>query len=178
MDGTIVHYFQSIIGRFPFFDGIAVFFASYLPYLFVVAFLACLYVKGAFVGSSPLARKQARLRFILGTFLALLLASGIVAPLIHYLYGRARPFAEFGWTPLFAHEADPSFPSRHATLMFTLAAAMWQLRKKWGYWFFGFASLTAVARAYSLVHYPSDVVFGALIGILAVYSVSRIARFR
>ncbi len=178
MDAVVVRYFQSIIGRVPFLDGLAVFFATYLPYFFIIAFVVCLYVKGSFAGVSPLARKQARLRFILASLLAVLIASGIVAPLIHYLYGRARPFAEFDWTPLFAHGATPSFPSSHATLMFTLAASMWQVRKKWGYWFLAFAALTGMARVYSLVHYPSDVVCGALIGIFAVYFVNRIARFR
>ncbi|MSR73514.1 MAG: phosphatase PAP2 family protein [Candidatus Pacebacteria bacterium] len=178
MDGTLVEYAHSIIGRVPFMDGLAVFFASYLPYLFVIAFIVCLYANDAFLGSSPLARKQARLRFILRVILALLIASGIITPFIHYLYGRARPFAEFNWTPLFAHEATPSFPSSHATLMFTLAASIWQLRKKWGYWFFATAALTGFARVYSLVHYPSDIICGALIGIFVVYFVNLIARFR
>ncbi len=177
MDRAFAEYAHSFIGRLPFVDGIAVFLASYLPYLFVAGFIACLHVRGAFAGSSPLARKQARLKFVLGAVLALLIASGIVTPLIHYLYGRARPFAEFGWTPLFAHKASPSFPSGHATFMFVLAASMWRLRKKWGYWFFAAAALTGAARAYSLVHYPTDILFGALVGMLAVFAVSRVTRF-
>ena len=122
----------------------------------------------------PLLRKKRRLQFILAMFLAVLIASGIIEPLVNYLYGRVRPFAEFGWVPLVAHDANPSFPSAHATLMFTLAAGVWQLHKKWGYWFFAGALLTGIARVYALVHYPTDIIFGALLGILAVFFVSRI----
>lgn len=176
MDRAIVHYAHSLIGRVPFLDGLAVFFASYIPYLFFVAFILCLYAKGAFSAGFALARKQARLRFVLMVLLAILIAWGIISPIIHYLYARPRPFAEFGWTPLFAHKASPSFPSAHATFFFALAASMWQLKRKWGYWFLAAAALIGVARVYSLVHYPTDILFGALIGIATVYAVSRIAR--
>lgn len=178
MDRAIVQYAHSIIGRVPFLDGLAVFFASYLPYLYVVVFISLLYARGTFGEGSALVRKQRRLQFILATVLALLIASGVVVPLIHYAYAVPRPFAEFGWTPLFAHEASPSFPSSHATLMFTLAASMWQVRRKWGYWLFAASCVTGFARVYSLVHYPTDILFGALFGVLTVLVVSRIARFK
>lgn len=173
MDRAAVQYAHSLIGRVPFLDGLAVFFASYAPYLFVAAFVSVLYVKGAFGDVTGLVRKQRRLQFVLATILALLLASGIAAPAIHYAYGRARPFATFGWTPLFAHDANPSFPSNHATFMFTVAASMWQLRRRWGYWFFAAAFLTGAARVYALVHYPTDILFGAVVGIAAVFAVRR-----
>ena len=177
MDAVVVHYFQSIIGRFPFVDGLAVFFASYMPYLFVVVFLALPYTRGTFGTGSPLLRKQRRLYFVLMTVLALLIAWGIALHVIRYGYPRVRPFSEFGWTPLVAHKTSPSLPSGHATFMFTLAAAMWQLKRKWGYCFFGLAAVTGIARVYSLVHYPTDILAGALIGIATVYLVKRITRF-
>jgi undecaprenyl-diphosphatase len=121
----------------------------------------------------PLLYKKRRLQFVLTALFAILIVSGIIEPIINYFYSRARPFAEFGWAPLVAHEADPSFPSGHATFMFTLAASMWQLKKKWGQWFFACALLTGLARVYSLVHYPTDIIFGALLGILTVFFVSR-----
>lgn len=173
MDAVVVEYAHSIIGRFPFFDGVAVFLGQYMPYLFVIVFVLLPYARGTFGTGPALLRKQRRLHFVLMTVLAFLIASGIAAPLIHYLYGRARPFAAFDWTPLFAHEATPSFPSRHATIMFVLAAAMWQLKRSWGYWFFGLAAIIGIARVYSLVHYPTDILAGALIGIATVYFVRR-----
>jgi len=177
MDRAIVHYAHAFIGRVPVLDGVAIFFASYFPYLVASLFIVYVYHKSAFSGASGLLLKQHRLQFCLATLLAVLLASGIIAPIIHYLYGRARPFVAFGWESLFAHDTDPSFPSNHATLMFTLAASMWHIHKKWGYWFFAAAAIVGIGRVYSLVHYPTDIICGALIGICAVAIVNRIARF-
>lgn len=173
MDSAALHYAQSLIGRSPFFDGIAVFLAAYLPYCIVAAFVILLFTRGAFGDDVALARKKKRLQFFLMAILSLLIAWGIIVPLIHYAYGRARPFVEFGWTPLIAHEANPSFPSGHAAFLFVLAASMWQLNKKWGQWFIAAAMLNALARVYVLVHFPSDVICGALIGILVVFVVQR-----
>ncbi len=174
MDRVVAAYAYSFIGRVPFLDGIAVFFAAYMPYLFVVAFVAMLFTKGFFGADAPLAQKKQRLHFILKTILAVLLAWGIITPFIHYAYGRARPFAAFGWTPLIAHEASPSFPSGHAVFFFALAASAWRANKKWGKWFLIAASLNAVARVYALVHFPTDVIFGALLAIGVVFLVDRL----
>lgn len=177
MDRAAAQYAQSFIGRFPFLDGIAVFFGAYMPYVFVIAFVALLFTSRAFPELMPLDRKKRRLQFLLKAVLALLFAWGIILPLIHYGYGRARPFTALGVTPLIAHEATPSFPSSHATVMFTVAFATWQMRKKWGYWFLALATLTSIARVYALLHYPSDIIFGAVLGALAVLAVSHLTRF-
>ena len=173
MDRAVIQYAHSIIGRLPFFDGIAVFFASYFPYLFIVVFCAMLFIPSAFRERMPLLAKKRRLQFVLKTLLALIITWGIILPAVRYGYGRMRPFAEFGWTPLIAHEASASLPSGHATFMFTLAASIWQLKKKWGYWFFAGAMLTGAARVYALVHYPTDIIFGAAVSIAVVFLINR-----
>ena len=174
MDSAIVQYAHAFIGRSQFIDGVAIFSAAYLPYGIVLAFVVMLFTHGAFLGDTPLTRKKKRLEFVLMVVISLLVAWGLIVPLIHYAYGRPRPFAEFNWTPLVAHEADPSFPSGHAVFFFVLAVSMWQLNRKWGQWFAVAAALNALARVYALVHFPSDVIYGALIGSFVVFLVRRV----
>lgn len=59
-----------------------------------------------------------------------------------------------------------SFPSSHAVNNFAAALllAFFFPHAKW--WFFGFASLVAFSRVYVGVHYPSDIVGGAVIGMM------------
>jgi undecaprenyl-diphosphatase len=58
-----------------------------------------------------------------------------------------------------------SFPSSHAVNNFAgaLILTFFFPRAKW--WFFGFASIIAFSRVYVGVHYPSDVIGGAVIGL-------------
>ena len=64
-----------------------------------------------------------------------------------------------------------SFPSSHAVNNFAgaLILAFFFPRAKWC--FFGFAALVAFSRVYVGVHYPSDIIGGAVIGLLCAGSV-------
>jgi undecaprenyl-diphosphatase len=68
-----------------------------------------------------------------------------------------------------------SFPSGHATVSFAcaavLAAALPRLRVP----LFALAALIAFSRVYVGVHYPSDVVGGAALGILIAIALRRLA---
>lgn len=64
-----------------------------------------------------------------------------------------------------------SFPSSHAVNNFAAALilAFFFPRAKW--WFFGFAAIVAFSRVYVGVHYPSDVIGGAVIGLFCAANV-------
>ena len=63
-------------------------------------------------------------------------------------------------------ESDSSFPSGHATVAFaSMTAVFLTVNKRYSWTGFVFAFLIAFSRIYIAVHYPSDVLFGIIIGI-------------
>ncbi len=68
-------------------------------------------------------------------------------------------------------ENDYSFPSGHTTAVFEMATALFlcfkSSKKKIAYLFPAIALCTAGSRIYLMVHYPTDVIGGMIVGILA-----------
>jgi undecaprenyl-diphosphatase len=58
-----------------------------------------------------------------------------------------------------------SFPSDTAALVFAMATGFWLVSRWWGVIWFCFAIASLGARVYFGLHYPGDVLAGALIGI-------------
>lgn len=58
-----------------------------------------------------------------------------------------------------------SFPSSHAVNNFAAAAVLSFYLRKWLWWFFAFGSVVAFSRVYVGVHYASDVLGGAVLGV-------------
>ena len=81
---------------------------------------------------------------------------------------RIRPY-DAGITHLIvARSADPSFPSDHATATFAIAAAyLLHGMRRLGFWFLAAAALVIVSRVYIGTHYVSDILGGAVTGIVA-----------
>jgi membrane-associated phospholipid phosphatase len=77
---------------------------------------------------------------------------------------RPRPVLE-GLPPLGGAPSSLSFPSAHATSSFAVATAMTRV-EPWGALAFVLAFALALGRPYLGMHYPSDVLVGAVIGVL------------
>ena len=95
--------------------------------------------------------------------------------LIKPLVGRVRPYEVVEGLKLMGKAAtDPSFPSGHSAASFASAVAMFpHLPKKAGIPLLVIAAMIAFSRLYIGIHYPTDVLFGIvdgiLLGILAVF---------
>lgn len=86
----------------------------------------------------------------------------VIKPLVH----RVRPcFSVEGVQALIGQPHSPSFPSSHAANSFGAATVLFAAQRRW--WALGFLVAAAVSfsRIYVGVHYPSDVLGGAALGI-------------
>lgn len=84
------------------------------------------------------------------------------------LVGRIRPYDQIeSLTRLVEEQVDFSFPSGHSAASFAAAFAIYlNLPKRYGLPALALAGLIALSRLYVGVHYPTDVLFGAISGIL------------
>ena len=102
--------------------------------------------------------------------------SVLVGDLLKGLIGRGRPFVggeanPFNFSFRSWNEAYSSLPSGHATTAFALAFAVSALWPQARTLMFGYAIVIAVSRLVLLAHHPSDVVAGALTGMIGAMAV-------
>lgn len=84
------------------------------------------------------------------------------------MYYHNQPFVELPHVnQLIAHAVDNAFPSDHSILFFSVCFSFFLVRKKEGWLWLVFACIVGVSRIWVGVHYPGDVLTGALIGIVA-----------
>jgi undecaprenyl-diphosphatase len=127
-------------------------------------------------------KKQA-LNFILFVVLTLVLTDQISSNLIKNMVGRLRPCSDpdlAGHVRLLLDNCSGgySFTSSHATNHFGFAMFVFilfkPLIKKWGRWLFVWAAAISYGQVYVGVHYPLDVLSGALLGCLIGFLTSRL----
>lgn len=112
--------------------------------------------------------------------LATLLVNTIV---LKNVFARPRPFVENSDFVTFLNSIgmslplDNSFPSGHTFVSFCCSAILvLELRKKWGFIYI-LSSCIALSRIFLCVHYPTDVLAGALIGTLVGVGVYFLANY-
>lgn len=162
LDTRITTTFVRVWGRRPTLDALFVTISAWTPML-MVALIAV-----AVFGISLTAREGAE---AVGSGGAAIFAA-IVARLINEPLGavfhRLRPFQMLGFVPLVPHDPGTSFPSNHATGAFALAVCMLSV-PGYGPILLLLAVGLTVSRVYVGLHYMTDVVAGALNGLLAAW---------
>lgn len=96
---------------------------------------------------------------------------------IGHVWDRPRPYQAHPHAiiPILARSSDPSFPSDHATAAFAIAFGVFFVRRRPGCLFLVFAALISASRVLAGMHYPTDVLAGAVIGLASGYLTARVA---
>ena len=121
------------------------------------------------IGMAMLYNKKYRtagIAVFIGLSFSLLVGNIILKPLVM----RLRPCLNYPWVPLLVSCPpinDFSFPSGHTFGSFAALAAMFNVLQDKEKWLLsGLAVLIGFSRMYLFLHYPSDVFFGCIFGII------------
>ena len=103
---------------------------------------------------------------------------GLFSALLKWMLGRARPTsigadAVFDYQPFSLQSEFTSLPSGHATTVFAAAVAITALWPRTGILMWPLAVTVALSRVLVMAHNPSDVIAGAIVGIVGALLVRR-----
>ena len=156
---------NSFAGRYLWLDAIAIFFAQYLGY--VVLFCLALFLLKNFAKN---------LRMVTEAIFSGILAKEIFVDIIRHLFPRDRPFIQDHIYSLIEHAVTPAFPSAHTAFYFAIGTSIYLYKKRAGTLFLLAASLIALGRVFSGVHWFSDILAGSLIGALSAFIINKVAK--
>ncbi len=158
--------FESInqfAGKNTIFDQIVLLFSNYGPILFVMVFVWLWFSKSG--------NQNDNRKIVLFALTIAVITIGI-DKIIEMSYFRPRPYVDHVVTLLVERSnLDPSFPSNHAAGSFALAFALFWKRRKAGSILLILACFMALSRIFIGVHYPMDVLAGAMIALAVTYVV-------
>ena len=102
---------------------------------------------------------------------ASVVSSAIVSNILKYAINRPRPFVTYPFLEKVTSGGSPSFPSGHTADAFSIATSLSIAYPKWYIIIpaYGWAGAVAYSRMDLGVHYPSDVLAGAIIGAGSAY---------
>lgn len=141
----------------PYIDGVFIFVARWLPWIFVCIF--CVDIIG---------RSLSQPKILLRAF-ALLVWSNILIAALKIFFAKPRPFEVLDITPLFYYSDFGSFPSGHAFLFASFVAFSVYLKSPLRFVYLGALFCVMFARVVVGVHFVGDVLFGAFLGFSLVY---------
>ncbi len=106
--------------------------------------------------------RRAGAEIIISLVLSLIIGNLILKNVVN----RDRPYEVYSaLVPLISKPVDASFPSGHTMSGFAAAASLFLNNRRAGIPALILAGLIAFSRMYNLVHFPTDVIAGAVIGV-------------
>ena len=165
MNDAIQDLVNGLAWRSDLLDAIGKFLAEDLIFIAIPVVLALWFL--------PMGRDRALNQRLAGLACVGVLVAVGMAVLLGHVYYQDRPFVgDTSTRLLLPHGIDNGFPSDHATAAFALAGALLVRRRLLGGVLVGVALVLGVARIFVGVHWPSDVLAAAVIGISTGVAVS------
>ncbi len=156
----------------PWLDALIVFRAAFLGYWIIAGLLAFGFA-AIWPRFSNLRRRNWEMVFI--ALLSAAVARFGLAEIARYFYSRPRPFEILPEIhQLIFRDGGGAFPSGHAVFSFAIAAVVFRYYPKTSILFFLAALNVSVARVQAGVHWPSDILGGAAIGVIAGLIVAQV----
>lgn len=162
IDITFLRWVNSWVGVSEWSDTLIIFSAEWLIW-WLTGFLAIFWIFGK--------DKHREFWLIAKALVAAVFSRFIVAEIIRYFYDRPRPFEVLNLYGLMDHPAGGSFPSGHAAYGFAIAAMVYFHYPKTGAAFFLIAIAIGFSRVAAGIHWPSDILGGAIVGIFSAWLV-------
>lgn len=161
-DTAIFNAIHSVAGQARILDWLIIFLGQYLPY-FLAAGAILLVLK-----TKDFRQKVYNFSFIV---LSTLLSRFLLTEIIRLIYNHPRPFEVLELTTLINHDGGGALPSGHAAFYFALALAIFFIHKRLGWWYLGATAAVALARVVAGVHWPLDIVAGAVVAFISVFAI-------
>lgn len=160
-DYYVEHAINAAAGHNAFLDFFGVLFGKYAPEIWALIFIIMWFWP-------PYRRTRAR-RAVVYAVVSGVLALVISLIITHFAPYRPRPFVLEPHTihQLVSHSRDSSFPSDHAAGSFGFAVGLFFAGATDGILAIILAFVVAWARVFIGLHWPTDVLFGGLVGIVA-----------
>ncbi|MEH6852745.1 Undecaprenyl-diphosphatase [Bacillus sp. 491mf] len=156
MNYTIFHWINNFAGSSALLDKVMIFITNSAPYVTMILMFSLWFSNSQ---KEEAIRKQYT---VLYTALSVCIAL-LLNVLIHALYNHPRPFVTYHVHKLVPHAADSSFVSDHAVLVFSIAFTMILRGEAWKNIALLWAILVGISRIYVGVHYPADIIGGAVL---------------
>lgn len=168
LDHWLFALINSIVGRWIWLDTLARLFLNdyFAPTLFGITLLALW-----FEGPTAAERLNNQRAVLVGSLSAAL--TNMTLKTINLFYFRPRPFATQEVNLLFYRPTDSSLPSNAAALGFSIAVGVWFYQRRWGWVLLLLALLFSLSRVFGGVHYPLDIIAGAILGGLSAGFIRR-----
>ena len=154
---ALFHLINQYAGLNPLIDDLAIITAKYMPVVIILG-LVYLWFKNQY---------RSRDIVLYGAYAAIL--GLVINYIIGLLYFHPRPFMIHIGTLLFQYPAETSFPSDHATLMFSLALMLIYFKETRiaGFIFLILGFIGSFARIFSGIHFPLDILGSLIVSIIS-----------